>query len=289
MNWYYHANILYHEIPKVLLDKPIEKKINARQQQTTAHPPAHPCQAQYSELLRRNEIKPAENYVATKELIKVKKELARQGLIPEVKEINTLIKKIKTEYHYKPKTEIFTKRREIKDKNNTLVGILYLAEIPEIEKDIFIGDYEFVLRPTFYFRRTASGRDYVLQTRAELTGEGLAEVIKYTKKILKKKFRRVNSKTLREVKQKSNAEINKILSRTDTQGLVINGINVHINLNGKMEVFAQLNRGLESYLEEDNFNGNNRIRLVKTNNEMNLLFADAFRALSIVISGITNN
>ncbi|MEK6873994.1 MAG: hypothetical protein AABW91_04040 [Nanoarchaeota archaeon] len=283
MRWYYHTNILCSETSK----SPLATQSSVKQQPLIVHPSAHPYQTPPVISLKRYEVEPASNYATIQELVKVKKELAKHGLHKGVKEVQTLIRDIKIEDHYEKRKEIPDTRREIKDKANNLVGILYLAETPEMKKDTSIGDNGFVLRPTFYFRRTTSGRGYVLKARAELTKEGLTEVIRYTKQVLKKRFARIDFKTLRKIKQKSNAEINRILSRTDTQGLVVNGINVHVNFNGSMDVFVPVSKGLEVCLEEYNSDGNNRIRLVRTNPEMNATFVDAFNALALVVSGIT--
>jgi len=193
--------------------------------------------------------------------------------------------------------------RTIPDLNNNSIGQVFFSEKKSDEVGIIkIGDAAYI--NNFFFCFTVSGSNYFLRTTATLTDPGKDELKRYLKRYFKMSHKRkMANSSQRKLKRKPNRFFNQELKRRKAFNINIDGTKVHLNTEGKIEIFSEYNTKQNAPLVgRENLDGQQINRLMaysrftrakkwiyETNNKTNSLIGSSVNTLAQVISEIFPN
>jgi hypothetical protein len=189
----------------------------------------------------RKKIEPARLYTRVKKLEKIKR-LHHDRRTRTV--INSQIRFKRDQPILAPKQN----RYEIDDLLGNQIGIFYRGNNPNNPDHLNLGSEEYVSSFSFKVSATKNG-EYCLRTTAYLTERGKDALKGYIKKQLKRREQR--KQTIGGKNSKlwvKNSRIKRKIRRVDTFDVVIEGLNIHLDKKGKIEIMYQC-PGLDSLLQ----------------------------------------
>ncbi len=233
----------------------------------------------------RDELRPSPRYNEIRELSEVAKEAKKLGLKEESRWMKREIRDV-IEAPYVKREIIPQEKRFIQDCEESLVGVIYLAEANKYKEDIELGDTEIISNVFSHFD-SAPNEKYFLRARADLTEEGVRRAKKYVKKYLQSKYTEIRSKDYRPQLMRSKQKINQEINTGRAYNFNVKGFNVHVIPRFKIEVFTALTKDLEHQLSKiERENKPPRIILSRTNETMNRLFTATFSNLSQALRAV---
>lgn len=246
------------------------------------------------ETVTRTSVAPARVYTRVSELAVQKREAETKQ---EIIEINRQIRKIQ-EQPYRSRT--CTMHNKFFDLETNVLGKTYVSETKQDkEGEIFIGDVRFVKDARFHFVLSNS-KIPMLRTTAYLTQEGIECLERFIKKYYKTSNIIMTSGGRESKKnRKSNLDIRRYVQSRNTHDFKIAGADAHLNLKGRIEIFAsdpRIERMLVDYKGLTNHQRNLIMKYSKhsqlkawikrTTTDFNIFIGRAFSTLAKVVDEI---
>ena len=172
-------------------------------------------------------------YREVKELTQLKKQHQDQ------KTISAINSQIRFHQEKPLSKEPLTKKQNILDLEGNLIGMFYKSHQPYRPKHLNLGNTNYVLSYSFKVGTTKTGEN-CLRTTAYLNEKGTEVLQSYIKRQLKiQEKKRKDMKGGRGKIKNRSSNVKSIIRSRNTFDIVIEGINIHLDQKGKIEIIYE--------------------------------------------------